>query len=74
MDGLLIGEKLGPMPFTTVVNTLQAKIQPQIKTKSLILHTKYKEIEIPKRWLDISKIQVLAQGWEPCQAEPRKHN
>jgi len=33
MDGLLFGEKLGPMPFTTVVNTLQARIQPQIKTK-----------------------------------------
>ena len=25
MDGLLFGEKLGPMPLTTVVNTLQAK-------------------------------------------------
>ena len=30
MDGLLFGEKLGPMPLTTVVNTLQARIQPEM--------------------------------------------
>ena len=29
MDGLLFGEKLGPMPLTTVVNTLQTRIQPE---------------------------------------------
>ena len=27
MEGLLFGEKLGPMPLTTVVNTLQPTIQ-----------------------------------------------
>ena len=27
MDGLLFGEKLGPMPFTTVVNTLKTRVK-----------------------------------------------
>ena len=27
MEGLLFGEKLGPMPLTTVVNTLQTTIE-----------------------------------------------
>ena len=38
MDGLLFGEKLGPMPLTTVVNTLKTRVKPEKKQIIRLAH------------------------------------